>query len=71
MTSFVNNLNLEDKWILHRLNTITVEVSKSFDELRIRDALNTVLYLMDKDFEWYIKRRSAKEQAQQINEEKL
>jgi leucyl-tRNA synthetase len=61
-------LNLEDKWLLHRLNSTTVEVSKSFDEIRIRDALNTVLYLMDKDFEWYNKRRMSKDQAQ-IKEE--
>ncbi|HKR74978.1 MAG TPA: class I tRNA ligase family protein, partial [Candidatus Nitrosocosmicus sp.] len=67
-TTFVNNLNLEDKWLLHRLNTTTAEVSKSFDEIRIRDALNTVLYLMDKDFEWYNKRRSSKEQSE-ISEE--
>jgi leucyl-tRNA synthetase len=63
-TTFVNNLNLEDKWLLHRLNTTTAEVSKSFDEIRIRDALNTVLYLMDKDFEWYNKRRSSKEPSE-------
>jgi leucyl-tRNA synthetase len=68
LTSLVNNLNLEDKWLLHRLNSTTVEVSKSFDEIRIRDALNTVLYLMDKDFEWYNKRRMSKDQAQ-IKEE--
>ncbi len=58
-----NNLNLEDMWLLHRLNTVTNEVSKSFDDLRIRDALNTVLYMMDKDFEWYSKRRSSKDRS--------
>lgn len=64
----INGLNLEDKWLLHKLNETILEVSKYFDELRIRDVLNTVLYLMDKDFEWYLKRRSAKSK-QQTSEE--
>jgi len=67
-TTFYNKLNLEDRWLLHRLNATTVEVSKSFDEMRIRDALNTILYLMDKDFEWYNKRRTSKEQLQPSEE---
>ena len=62
LSIFYDKLNLEDKWLLHKLNSTTAEVSKSFDEMRIRDALNTILYLMDKDFEWYNKRRSSKEQ---------
>ncbi|HEX5904645.1 MAG TPA: leucine--tRNA ligase, partial [Candidatus Nitrosocosmicus sp.] len=45
---FPNELNLEEKWLLHKLNATAREVSKSFEEMRIRDALNTVLYLMDK-----------------------
>lgn len=55
-----NNLNLEDIWILHRLNVIITEVSKALDELRIRDSLNTILYLMDRDYEWYKKRKFSK-----------
>ncbi|HEU5120865.1 MAG TPA: class I tRNA ligase family protein, partial [Candidatus Nitrosocosmicus sp.] len=65
---FTNELNLEEKWLLHKLNATAHEVSKSFEEMRIRDALNTVLYLMDKDFEWYNKRRSSKDKSQN-NEE--
>lgn len=55
-----NNLNLEDLWLLHRLNSTIKEVSTALDEMRIRDSLNNVLYLMDKDFEWYKKRKSCK-----------
>jgi len=67
-TTLYDKLNLEDRWLLHRINATTVEVSKSFDEMRIRDALNTILYLMDKDFEWYNKRRSSKQQLQYSEE---
>ena len=35
-------------------------ITNSFEEMRIRDALNTVLYLMDKDFEWYKKRKQSR-----------
>jgi leucyl-tRNA synthetase len=66
--SFAKDLNLEDKWLLHKINATVLEVSQSFDEMRIRDALNTVLYLMDKDFEWYRKRRSSKNESQ-LNQE--
>lgn len=69
--SFIKSLNLEDQWLLHKINIITNEVSKSFEDLRIRDALNTVLYLMDKDFEWYIKRRTSKNQSETNKENYL
>ncbi|HET6590981.1 MAG TPA: leucine--tRNA ligase [Candidatus Nitrosocosmicus sp.] len=55
-----NNLNLEDLWLLHRLNSTITEISGALDEMRIRDSLNNVLYLMDKDFEWYKKRKLSK-----------
>lgn len=53
-------LSMEDTWMLYRLNKIVKEVSNSLDEMRIRDSLNIVLYLMDKDFEWYKKRKLSK-----------
>lgn len=55
-----NNLDLVDLWLLHRLNSTINEVSTALDEMRIRDSLNNVLYLMDKDFEWFKKRKSCK-----------
>ncbi len=53
-------LEWEDKWLLHRVNSTIKEITNSFEEMRIRDALNTVLYLMDKDFEWYKKRKQSR-----------
>ena len=54
------DLELEDKWLLHRVNSTIKDVTNSFDELQIRDAINTILYLMDKDFEWYKKRKESR-----------
>ncbi|HKU82880.1 MAG TPA: leucine--tRNA ligase [Candidatus Nitrosocosmicus sp.] len=54
------DLEWEDKWLVHRVNSIIKDMTNSFEELRIRDALNTVLYLMDKDFEWYKKRKESR-----------
>ena len=55
-----SELNAEDKWLLNRVSSTIKDITNSFDEMRIRDALNTVLYLMDKDYEWYRKRKDAK-----------
>ena len=53
-------LEWEDKWLLQRVNSTIKEITNSFEEMRIRDALNTVIYLMDKDFEWYKKRKQSR-----------
>ncbi|MER5175116.1 MAG: leucine--tRNA ligase [Candidatus Nitrosocosmicus sp.] len=54
------NLDMEDKWLLTRINRNISDITYSFDKLKIREALNTALYLMDKDFDWYKKRKFAK-----------
>jgi leucyl-tRNA synthetase len=54
------NMGLEDLWLLRRIKYYIKEISNSFDRLKIREALNTALYLMDKDFDWYEKRKYAK-----------
>jgi len=56
----LSELRLEDKWLLQRINSTIKDITDSFDEMRIRDALNNVLYLMDKDFEWYRKRKESR-----------
>ena len=56
----IENLNMEDKWLLSRVNNNISNITHSFDKLKIREALNTSLYLMDKDFEWYRKRKMLK-----------
>ncbi|MGN6348218.1 MAG: leucine--tRNA ligase, partial [Candidatus Nitrosocosmicus sp.] len=54
------NLDMEDKWLQSRTQKNINNITHSFDKFKIREALNTSLYLMDKDFEWYKKRKHAK-----------
>jgi leucyl-tRNA synthetase len=58
-----SQLNAEDKWLLNRITSTVKDITNSLDEMRIRDALNIVLYLMEKDFEWYQKRKGARSTA--------
>ncbi len=69
--SNATKLKMEDKWLLASLNKNIDEVTKSFDALKIRDAINIVLYLMDKDFEWYKRRKIAKQGKLYQNENDL
>jgi leucyl-tRNA synthetase len=56
----IENFDMEDEWLLGRIKHNTFEITNSFDKLKIREALNVALYLMDKDLEWYKKRKLAK-----------
>ena len=46
----IENFDMEDEWLLGRIKHNTFEITNSFDKLKIREALNAALYLMDKDF---------------------
>src|SRR4029078_3246314 len=48
------------KWLMLRVSSIIKDITNSFEELRIRDALNPVFDPMDKDFEWYKKRKESR-----------
>jgi leucyl-tRNA synthetase len=56
----IETLDMEDEWLLSRIKLNTFEITNSFERLKIREALNAALYLMDKDFDWYKKRKFAK-----------
>ncbi len=60
LSDLLIDLEWEDKWLLQRVNSTIKDITYSFEEMRVRDALNTVLYLMDKDFEWYKKRKESR-----------
>ncbi|MDP9197349.1 MAG: leucine--tRNA ligase [Thermoproteota archaeon] len=53
-------MDLEEKWLLSRLQHAVSETTQSLERLRVREALQTVLYFMDRDFQWYKRRRMAK-----------
>ncbi|MEM3606699.1 MAG: class I tRNA ligase family protein, partial [Candidatus Bathyarchaeia archaeon] len=51
-------LTLEDKWLLSRLHKSIMHVTHAMENLKFRDALQIILYNLDEDIQWYIKRSS-------------
>jgi leucyl-tRNA synthetase len=51
---------IEDRWLLSRLQRAIAEASASMDRLRIREAIHHTLYSLDQDLQWYLKRSAAK-----------
>lgn len=55
--------DLEDVWISSRLQNIIMDTTSAIEKFRIREALHTILYLMDSDLEWYEKRKLARNKS--------
>lgn len=51
---------LEDRWLLSRLQHSIAETTVSMDKLRVREATHNILYSMDHDLQWFEKRAKAK-----------
>jgi leucyl-tRNA synthetase len=47
---------LEDRWLISRLQYAVEYVTISMDKLRVREALHIILYSLDRDLQWYQKR---------------
>lgn len=57
----LEQMDFEDRWLLSKLQGNISEATKSLGLLRVREALQIILYSMDKDLQWYRKRKFAKE----------
>ena len=51
---------LEDRWLASRLQRAITETSTSMDRLRVREAIHYILYSLDQDLQWHLKRTAAK-----------
>jgi leucyl-tRNA synthetase len=51
---------LEDRWLISKLQYAIEYVTISMDKLRVREALHIILYSLDRDLQWYQKRVRAK-----------
>ena len=51
---------LEDRWLVSRLQRTIAETSASMDRLRMREAIYYILYSLDRDLQWYLKRAAAR-----------
>jgi valyl-tRNA synthetase len=50
-----NGLPLEDRWILHRLNRVSAELSEALERFRFHDASNLIYHFIWHEFcDWYI-----------------
>jgi len=51
---------LEDRWLASRLQRAVAETAASMDRLRVREAIHNILYSLEQDLQWYLKRTAAK-----------
>jgi leucyl-tRNA synthetase len=51
---------LEDRWLASRLQRAIAETAASMDRLRVREAIHNILYSLEQDLQWYLKRTTAK-----------
>jgi leucyl-tRNA synthetase len=52
--------DLEDRWLASRLQRAIAETGASMDRLRVREAIHNILYSLEQDLQWYLKRTAAK-----------
>ncbi len=46
-----------DRWLLSRMQEYVTNVTEAMDNLRFREAIHNVVYLMDQDLQWYSRRK--------------
>jgi leucyl-tRNA synthetase len=54
-------LEAEDGWMISRMQHIVEQTTRAMDKLRVREALHSILYTLDQDMQWYLKRTAAKD----------
>jgi leucyl-tRNA synthetase len=47
-----------DKWIISRLQEHVKTATESMDKLMVRKGVHSILYMLDQDFQWYLRRVS-------------
>lgn len=50
------SLALIDKWMVSRLQEHIKTATEAMDKLMVRKAIHSALYLLDQDFQWYLRR---------------
>lgn len=55
-----------DRWLLSRLNRVVVEATGAMERLRVREAINKVLYQLDNDLAWYQRRRAKSDSGSSV-----
>ena len=50
----------EDRWLQSRLQRAVMQTTESMDRLRVRESIHHILYSLEQDLQWYVKRAAAK-----------
>lgn len=50
----------EDRWVASMLQRTAMQTAESMDRLRVRETIHHVLYSLEQDLQWYVKRVRAK-----------
>jgi leucyl-tRNA synthetase len=58
---------LEDRWLVSRLQYTVAHTTMSMEKLRVREALHSILYSLDQDLQWYRKRVKSKGRENSIS----
>lgn len=59
-------MELEDRWLISKLQHTIANTTISMDKLRAREALHLILYSLDQDLQWYKKRVKTKRRQYSI-----
>jgi leucyl-tRNA synthetase len=59
-------MELEDRWLISKLQHTIANTTISMDKLRAREALHLILYSLDQDLQWYKKRVKTKRRKYSI-----
>jgi leucyl-tRNA synthetase len=56
----INELEIEDRWILSKTQNKILEITEAIEKMRLREALHDILFTFETDLSWYTKRIQAK-----------
>jgi len=56
----INELEIEDRWILSKTQNKILEITEAIEKMRLREALHDILFTFETDLSWYAKRTQAK-----------
>ena len=54
-----------DRWMISRLQEHIKMATEAMDKLKVRKAIHSALYLLDQDFQWYLRRISGDREIQE------
>ncbi|NQV40650.1 MAG: leucine--tRNA ligase, partial [Nitrosopumilus sp.] len=56
----IGELQAEDRWILSKTQNMIIQVTEAVEKMRLREALQDILFTFETDLSWYSKRVEAK-----------